>query len=108
MDGTRFVSTNSEWFDRFLSLCLLTSNVLSVGKANSLIDRDCRLPAPKANAIILGEGQTLIFWDPICAANLVEVGTGHDGTTSEGAIANGGEPTYKGSQRDDYETKEAG
>jgi hypothetical protein len=73
-----------------------------------LIDRDCRLPAPKANTAILGEGQTLICRDTICGANLIKVGTGDDGPMSKGAIANGGEPTDEGSQREDGEAKEAG
>ena len=87
---------------------ILTANILCVGEANSLIDRDSRLPAPKANAVILGKGRTLIFWDPICAANLIKVGTGNDGTTSKGAITSSAEATYEGSTREDGNTKEAG
>jgi hypothetical protein len=90
------------------SVPILTSNVLCVGEANSLIDRDCRLPAPKADAVILSEGRTLICWDSICVANLIKVGTCDDGPTSERAIASGAETTDKGSTREDGNAKEAG
>ena len=63
-----------------------------------MIDRDCRLPAPKPNAAVLGEGQALICRDAIRAANLIKVGTCHDGTTCKSAIASGTEPADEGRQ----------